>query len=188
MPRGYTTELTEEVIAKIKELHANGVWVKQISKEVQVPYTKVCDILNPKQEKVVITSKILSDIEREILELTPKELSKKYNRSWGDMRSLLKSLGWVLPKEWEELKHEEYKEKIQQYLNCNMSFKDIGDKLGLDANRIYYICRKLGLYKRPKVKGAETVCSNEKEVAKSYQEILKETADSIRDKLRKQFS
>ena len=53
MPRGYTTELTDEVVAKIKELHANGVWVKQISKEVQVPYTKVCDILNPKQEKVV---------------------------------------------------------------------------------------------------------------------------------------
>ena len=186
MPRGFATVISEETIQKVKEMHSNGVWRKQIAKELQISYTKVCNILNPRKEKVVITSSILAQIENEINTTTPKVLSDKYNRTIGEMRSLLKTLGWKLPITWEETDSNEFKEQIMKCLDCNMSFKDIGDKLGLDRNKIYYICKKLNIEKKPKIK--EVIPQTPETVTKTYQEILRETADSIRDKLRKQFA
>jgi ClpP class serine protease len=60
-----------------------------------------------------------------------------------------------------------------------MSFKEIGEKLGLDRNKVFYIYNKYSMKKS----------TNQTEnVTKTYQEILRETADSIKEKLRKQYA
>lgn len=179
MPRGYKTPLTEELINKIKSMHEQGIYIKEISKQLKVSYYQVQKIIFPSEEKVVITSSILSDLEKEIHTTSVKELSKKYHRSVGDLRNLLKELNWEIPEEWKETNALKYKEKIQQYLDCNMSFKEIGEKLGLDRNKVFYIYNKYSMKKS----------TNQTEnVTKTYQEILRETADSIKEKLRKQYA
>ena len=188
MPRGYKTQLTEEVINSIKSLHEQGMYIKEISKQTKVSYSKVQKILFPSEEKIVITSAILAELEKEIKTLSMKELSNKYHRSIGELRNLFKCLNWEIPENCKETNALKYKDEIKQYLTCNMSFKEIGDKIGLDRNKVYYIYNKYfkseGLYHPKKKKEEEP----KQDVAKTYQEILRETANSIKEKLRKQYA
>lgn len=184
MPRGYRTEITEETIQTIKTLSEQGVHRKDISIQLKVPYAKVYQILTPRKEKTVITPALLAELENDLKQENFKAVAKKYNRTAGEMRCLLLALNWKVPDNWKEVDYTEYKDKIQELLDRGMNFKDIGEVIDIPKNKVYYICRKLNLKKlTTQVENK----SNDSLGLQTYNSLLRMSADSIKEKLKKQY-
>lgn len=181
------------IIDKAKVLKEQGFTRRQVAEALRISYHIVQDIFGPERLGIDRTNKQpwtienLKKLQEVYKEIPIRDVCLMFNRDRYEIRQLLFILKWEIPTGFFRGNKEDIKKEILK-LHKKYNIREISRILNAPFSNIQAICQENGIVCSSKRGTLEKELQAKKKTPESMmKEAIRESADSIKEKLRKNF-